>query len=93
VSSIRPGQKGELRVASLLDQPLAYTVERVTPITKTRDGRSFFRVEAVLEGSSERLRPGMRGVTKTEAGSRALIGIWAGDFFDWLRLRLWAWWP
>lgn len=93
VTEITPGQTGSLKVASLLDETLPYTVERITPITEPRDGRNVFRVEAVLDHQSETLRPGMEGVAKTDAGRRLLIRIWTQELLDWLRLKLWAWWP
>ena len=93
VTEIAPGQRGILKVVSLLDETLPYTVERITPITEARDGRNVFRVEAALDHQSETLRPGMEGVAKTEAGQRLLIRIWTQELLDWLRLKLWAWWP
>ena len=93
VTEIAPGQKGELKVAALLDRTLPYTIERITPITEAREGRNVFRVEAVLDERSEGLRPGMEGVAKTDAGRRLLIQIWTQELLHWLRLKLWAWWP
>ena len=93
VTEIAPGQKGELKVAALLDRTLPYTIERITPITEAREGRNVFRVEAVLGERSEGLRPGMEGVAKTDAGRRLLIQIWTQELVHWLRLKLWAWWP
>lgn len=93
VTDIVAGQTGQLKIASLLDEILSYTVERITPITQARDGRNFFRIEAVLSSSPDRLRPGMQGVAKTETGPRLLIHIWTEELFNWLRLKLWALWP
>jgi hypothetical protein len=93
VLDVVPGQTGKLKVGSLLDETLGYTVRQITPITEARDGRNFFRVEASLDTTSGRLRPGMEGVAKTEAGERLLIAIWTNDLLNWLRLKLWAWWP
>ena len=93
VLDIAPGQQGQLKVASLLDDTLPYIVRKITPITEARDGRNFFRVEAELTGSNERLRPGMQGIAKTAADERLLIRIWTEKFVNWLRLKLWAWLP
>lgn len=93
VLEIEAGQTGQLKAASLLDETLPYTIKQITPITESRDGRNFFRVEAELTDANERLRPGMEGVAKTDAGSRLLIRIWTEDLLNWLRLKLWAWWP
>lgn len=93
VLDIKPGQQGRLKVGSLLDRQLPYRIEQITPITEARDGRNYFRVEAALLDVDARLRPGMEGVAKTDAGERRYIRIWAGELIDWLRLKLWAWWP
>ncbi|MEE4110813.1 MAG: HlyD family efflux transporter periplasmic adaptor subunit [Halieaceae bacterium] len=93
LADIEPGQTGQLRVASLLDANLEYTISQIVPITETRDGRNYFRVEALLDVPHPGLRPGMEGVGKTVVGERRVIGIWTRDFATWLRLKLWAWWP
>jgi hypothetical protein len=93
VSQIAAGQTGQLKVASLLDETLPYTVERITSITESRDGHNFFRIEAVLNESNGGLRPGMEGIAKTATSSRLLIRIWTEEFYNWLRLKLWEFWP
>lgn len=93
VLDIAPGQQGNLKVGSLLDRTLPYRIEQITPITEARDGRNYFRVEAGLLDIDPRLRPGMEGVAKTDAGERRYLRIWAGELIDWFRLKLWAWWP
>ena len=93
VADIHEGMSGEIRVASLLDDTLPYTIDRITPITEAEDGRNYFRVEAKLGDTSGRLRPGMEGVAKTEVGERLLIWIWTEDVLKWVRLKLWSLWP
>jgi multidrug efflux pump subunit AcrA (membrane-fusion protein) len=93
VSDIQPGGAGQLKVASLLDETLDYTISQVVPITEARDGRNYFRVEAVLNETNPGLRPGMEGIGKTAVDERLLIKIWTRDLLTWLRLKLWAWWP
>ncbi len=93
IRDIRPGQEGTLVLASLPDAPHRYRVERITPIAEQREGRNFFRVEAALEGSTDRLRPSMVGVGRTEVEERLLIRIWTRRLIDWLRLAAWRWTP
>jgi multidrug resistance efflux pump len=93
LADIKPGQTGRLKIAALLDETLDYTISQIVPITSARDGRNFFRVEATLNESHPRLRPGMEGVGKTVVENRLLIGIWTRELTTWLRLKLWAWWP
>lgn len=91
ITAIIAKQRGQLSLTALPGEVFPFTVTHVTPVAVAREGRSFFRVEALLERHSERLRPGMDGVAKVDAGRARLFWIWTHKFFDWLRLSLWAW--
>jgi RND family efflux transporter MFP subunit len=93
ITDIQPGQSGSLLVASIPLRPLPYVVTRVTPIAEVEEGTNSFRVEATLQEFSDRLRPGMKGVGKTDVEERLLIRIWTQRSLDWLRLTLWKWLP
>jgi hypothetical protein len=62
-------------------------------VSTAREGRNFFRVEAVLGGAPGRLRPGLEGIGKIEVDRRRLLWIWTHQVVDWARLKLWAWRP
>ncbi|WP_293776169.1 efflux RND transporter periplasmic adaptor subunit [uncultured Oxalicibacterium sp.] len=91
ITGVREGQKGKLMLTSLPGDVFPITVQHVTPVTTSREGRSFFRVEAAVDQANPRLRPGMEGVGKIEVGDRKLIWQWTHKFVDWLRLWLWSW--
>jgi len=91
ISHVRNGQQGTLMLTSLPGEVFPLTVTHVTPVAVSREGRSYFRVEALLGRMSERLRPGMEGVAKVEAGNRMLIWIGTHKMLDWMRLVLWSW--
>lgn len=93
IEDIAIEQGGNLRLASVPEQPLAYTVERITPVAEQAEGRNYFRVEARLHEVSDRVRPGMEGVAKTEVDERLLIRIWTEKLVDWIRLTVWKWLP
>lgn len=93
ITDLQVGQSGHLLVSSIPEEPLAYRVRKITPVTEAREGRNYFRVEAELEDAIDRLRPGMEGVAKTHIGRRLLIWTWSYKLIDWLRLQLWAWRP
>jgi multidrug resistance efflux pump len=88
---VAPGQRGSLVLSSLPDESFEFTVEKVTPVSAAEEGRNIFRVEASLGDRESRLRPGVQGVAKIDAGRQRLIWIWTHDVLDWLRLKLWAW--
>jgi RND family efflux transporter MFP subunit len=91
ITDIRQGQKGELMLTSLPGEIFPLTIAHLTPVTTSREGRTFFRVEATVEKVTDRLRPGMEGIGKIDVGSRKLIWQWTHKFVDWLRLLMWSW--
>lgn len=94
VVDVRPGQKGELVLASMPGVRYPLTVKSVMPVNVAKDGRNLFRVEAPLDGKTDgRLRPGMEGVGKVSVDERRLIWVWTREYTTWLRKTLWAWVP
>lgn len=91
ITSVTNGQAGALALTSIPGEVFPLAVTQVTPVALSREGRSYFRVEAMLARTTDRLRPGMEGLAKVEAGRRKLIWIWTHKFVDWLRLALWSW--
>jgi len=93
IGDIELGQRGSLLLAAMPDEPLDFAVTKLTPIAAAEEGANTFRVEGVLDGVSDRLRPGMEGVGKVEIGERNLFWIWTRGIQSWLRLWVWSWWP
>ncbi len=93
VARLNQGQAGELVLSGLPGEVLPFTVRQITPVSTPQDGRNFFRVEAELQGSAARLRPGLEGVGKVNVGREKLLWVWTHSFTDWLRLSLWNWMP
>ena len=93
IADITVGQQGELVLSSMPGDTFPLVIEKITPVSTQKEGRNYFRVEAQLKDVSERLRPGMEGVGKISIDRRKLIWIWTHEAIDWLRLKLWAWWP
>lgn len=94
IAYVVAGQRGELTIASLPGERFGITVKTVTPVNTAREGRNYFKVEAVLDAeAAARLRPGMQGVAKIHVDERKLVWIWTRGFTDWLRLWLWSWLP
>ena len=94
IERVSPGQQGSLVLAAFPTNHIAYTVQKVTPVSFTEEGRNYFRVEARLnDPPDERLLPGMEGVGKIDIDRRHLFWIWTHKAVDWLRLTCWAWMP
>ena len=93
IAYVKVDQQGELALSGTPHQHMDFSVEQITPVSTAQEGRNYFRVEARLHSSSERVRPGMEGVGKIIAGESRLIWIWTHSLFDWLRLSIWKWLP
>ncbi len=93
IADLLPGQHGDLLVGALPDDVLPLTIQRVTPVADAKDGQMTFRADATLGTHSSRLRPGMEGIAKIEAGRARLVWIWTRSFQHWLRLNTWSWLP
>lgn len=93
IADVRAGQHGTLVLPALMDRNFDFVIEKITPISSQKDGKNFFRVEAKLNMSSDVLRPGMEGIGKISIDRRRLITIWTRDLVDWIRLKVWYWWP
>lgn len=91
ITYLQAAQAGQLTLTAIPGESFPVTVTRVTPVALAREGRSYFRVEAELGRVADRLRPGMEGVAKIDAGRKKLLWIWTHKLVDWLRLTLWTW--
>lgn len=93
IADVALGQHGTLLVAALPDETLPLTVDRITPVADANDGQMTFRADALLGAHSIRLRPGMEGIAKIDAGRARLVWIWTRSLRNWLRLATWSWLP
>jgi len=91
IAYVAEGQQGELTVTSMPGERFRLTVRQITPVNLAKEGRNYYRVEAVLgEQARARLRPGMEGVGKISIEERKLVWIWTHGLADWARLWVWS---
>ncbi|MSM39597.1 MAG: HlyD family efflux transporter periplasmic adaptor subunit [Geobacter sp.] len=93
IDDVKTGQTGKLVLPTMAEKNFPFVVEKITPISLQKEGKNYFRVEAKLNLVSNSLRPGMEGVAKISVDRRRLISIWTREFRNWLRLKVWYWWP
>jgi biotin carboxyl carrier protein len=93
IAWLKVGQKGHMVLNSLPELTFPVTVAKITPVATAIEGSSYFLAEASVQEVSERLRPGMEGLSKIQIGKRSLFWILMHDLIDWIRLRLWSWLP
>ena len=90
VAYVRPGQAGQLILSGIPGERMQFKVLRITPVATAEEGHNYFRAEASLERTTERLRPGMEGVSKVNVGEAALVWIWTRRLVDWMRYTFWT---
>ncbi len=93
ITEVMVGQTGRLALSSMPNTDFTLTVDKITPVSVTDQGRNFFRVEAIAKGAIEKLRPGMEGVGKIQVDRRKLFWIWTHKLTHWMRMWIWSWWP
>lgn len=93
IADLRVGQSGVMVLTGRSEIEAPFNVTHITPVSESKEGRTYFRVEAKLEQNMDFLRPGMKGIGKIEIGERKLIWIWTRYLIDWMRLTFWTWWP
>lgn len=91
IADVRVGQHGQLMLAALPGRAFPLTVTHITPVSVSRDGKTFFRVEAGVGQADPKLRPGLEGVGRITLGERKLIWLWTHRLLDWVRLAVWSW--
>jgi multidrug resistance efflux pump len=89
IGLVSMAQRGELKLSGIPDKSINITIDRLTPVSATEEGRNYFRVEAVMDSHSDLMRPGMEGIAKIEIGREKLLWIWTRRLVDWLRLFVW----
>ena len=74
MADVAVGQRGNILLSAFPHDPIAFQVEKVTPVSTPSEGKNFFRVEAKFDRNEARLRPGMEGVGKIESSAAATSG-------------------
>jgi RND family efflux transporter MFP subunit len=93
INDLVAGQTAWLRLTALPDQVFAAHISEVQPVARYGDGKTTYRVVALLDQSAPELQHGMQGVARVEVEERSLWSVWLTPMFDRLRLLLWSWWP
>jgi len=92
IRDVRVGQSGKLVLTGLTGEALAFEVRNIS-MAEAEEGKNTFRVEAQLDRSDLKLRPGMEGVGKISVGEQSYAWIWTHRLSDWLRMQAWIWLP
>lgn len=87
ISYIAVGQKGEILLEGVSEQSFAFSLQSVKPISEREENRQVFVCEATLSNPEQRLRPGMQGKIKIEAGVRPVWWVYFHKPWEWLQLQ------
>lgn len=92
IMDVQPGQRGTLYLSALPEQAFDFQVRQRSPVIEVKDGKSHYRIEALVIQNPESMRPGMEGVGKIAIDRRNLFSIWTRDLREWWMLQRWSWW-
>lgn len=73
IAHVHPGMSTTVRLDAFPSRRAAASILAIHPRTETRDGKTVFIAEALLENTSELLRPGMKGCAVIR-GNMHLLG-------------------
>lgn len=93
IAFVAPGQSGQLILAGVSDTAETFKVRSITPVANASEGENVFLVEAEIENSGGKLRPGMEGIGKISIDRRGLLWIWTHRLTDWALITAWKWTP
>ena len=65
------------------------TVQNILPVALAEQGKSVFRLPALIAGDTDVLKPGMQGIAKIHIGDQSVLWVWTRAMVD--RLRFLAW--
>jgi Barrel-sandwich domain of CusB or HlyD membrane-fusion len=94
IGALAVGQTAQVLFATL-SEPVPFTVSRISPVANAVEGRNVFEVEgrrsdaAAQDGSSDSLRPGLRGVAKIDIAASHVGVVWWRRASTWLRALVW----
>lgn len=88
VAVLRIGQTAQALFAALQD-PVPFTVTRISPLATTAEGRNVFEVEGSGAAGAATLRPGLRGVAKIDVEPSFVAAVWWRRAGQWLRHTTW----
>jgi len=92
IADVRVGQPGALHLSALPGNVYDFTITKLTPVTVSEEGQTYFTVEAELEAQHDQLQLGMEGIGKIEIDQRKLMVILTRNLMEWLRLQWWSLW-
>lgn len=90
IERLRPGTTGTVVLSALPDRAFAVRVQRLSPSATSREGRTFYEVEANPDAEPLSLRPGLQGQVRFDGGRSPLAIALGRRVFDWMRLQLWS---
>ena len=89
VADLKVGQQAKILFAALPREALTINVTRISPVATTLEGRNVFEVDGRVVGSTDKLRPGLRGVARIHIEDRTLGWVWWHRAQQWARRTLW----
>ncbi len=89
---VKPDAPIALRLRSFPNQRYTGTVQQISSEAEESRSQSLFKVAGVLENSDGRLKAGMSGKLKIQAGKKPLFKILGRSVVRFFKVEFWNWW-
>lgn len=89
IAKLDIGQVGYLVAEAFPDQKFRFNVNSINPMAESNTNGSFYRVEATLQETSDRLLPGMQGYSNIQTSEQTLLWIWTHRLVESIKLSVW----
>lgn len=80
---------GELATTTFPSEGFKFTIKRIVPQGKPKEGENAFSVFAAIDGPDDRMKPGIGGEARVAIAPRSVAWWWTHRLVDWLKLKLW----
>jgi Barrel-sandwich domain of CusB or HlyD membrane-fusion/GAF domain len=89
IGELHVGQRAQVLFAALAQDSVNFTVTRIAPVATTLDGRNIFEVDGRIVGSTDAMRPGLRGVARIHIADSTLGWVWWHRAGQWVQRTWW----
>ena len=93
MADVAVGQHGNILLSAFPHDPIAFQVEKITPVSTAKEGRTSSASRPSCSAGRHAPAAGHGGGGQDRDRTPALLWIWTHQAIDSLRLMLWKWLP
>jgi multidrug efflux pump subunit AcrA (membrane-fusion protein) len=90
VTDLKLDQHARVLFSAGAEQPVPFSIERISPVALTLEGRNIFEAEGRIDDATAGgLRPGQRGIARIDIDRQLNVQVWWHRATQWLRHTAW----